>query len=290
MIKETHNQNTHFGSYPVLNNYCFLFFFSHLAFLPRSALGVHEKILSSQTWHRVSCACGDCIGSSRTTTAKVYMSTMDETSAAIADTNDTPIVEAIEPVVVESSSDGDASTTTTPVEEAKVVESDVPSEVLAMDGVQSQDEAHNVTRPARKYLTKKPKGLPLSDFKVGDTIKAKARTVAAYGAFMDIGAETDGLLHISNLSTEFVSSVNDVIEVGKDYDVRIMSIDMAKKQIALTFLTEEQETEAASNMSSRPPKQQQQQQQQQRSKGGDNNSGGNRRDDAAATTTRQGMG
>lgn len=193
-----------------------------------------------------SCLCEECTGNRHT--VSLFMSTVDETSAA--DT-DAPAAEAPADI-------------------------DVPSEVLAMDGVQSEDEAHNAERPARKSLKKKPKGLPLSDFKVGDSIKAKAKGVAAYGAFMDIGAESDGLLHISNLSTDFVSSVKDVINVGQEYDVRILSIDLDKKQVGLTLLTEEQETEAAANAaanSSRPPKRDQQQQ---RGKGGDNS---NRRDD-----------
>lgn len=135
---------------------------------------------------------------------------------------------------------------------AAVVE--VPAEVEAMDGINSEDEAHNAERPARKSLKKKAKGLPLSDFKVGDSIKGKVKTVTAYGAFVDIGAETDGLLHISNLSVDFVSSVKDLIEAGKEYDVRILSIDEGKKQIALTLLTAAQEEEAAANSSARPAK------------------------------------
>ena len=181
------------------------------------------------------------------------MSTVDETSATEAET---PTTETVTESVTASEAPLDV---------------DVPSEVLAMDGVQSEDEAHNADRPARKSLKKKPKGLPLSDFKVGDTIKAKAKGVAAYGAFMDIGAETDGLLHISNLSTDFVSSVAEVIEVGKEYDVRILTIDLIKKQVGLTLLTEEEESEASAN-AARAPKREQQQQ---RSKGGD----ANRRDD-----------
>lgn len=195
------------------------------------------------------------------------MSTVDETSAT---ETDTPAADT-----VEATSATEDEVAVAAVEAPLDVE--VPSEVLAMDGVQSEDEAHNADRPARKSLKKKPKGLPLSDFKVGDTIKAKAKGVAAYGAFMDIGAETDGLLHISNLSTDFVSSVKEVIEVGQEYDVRILTIDLTKKQVGLTLLTEEQESEAAAN-AARPARREQQQQ---RPKGSDNSGGGNanRRDD-----------
>jgi predicted RNA-binding protein with RPS1 domain len=151
--------------------------------------------------------------------------------------------------------------------EMSSAEVDVPADVEAMDGINDEDEAHNSERPARKSLKKKPKGLPLTDFKVGDTIKATARSVAAYGAFMDVGAETDGLLHISNLSIDYVASVKDVIEVGQEYEVRILTIDLTKKQIALTLLTEEQEQQSVA-AATRSPKRDQ------RSKGGDNSGGG----------------
>lgn len=143
--------------------------------------------------------------------------------------------------------------TTETAKEVLATDEDVPAEVEAMDGINSEDEAHNAERPARKSLKKKgPKGTPLSEYSVGDTVSAKVKTLASYGAFMDIGAETDGLLHISNLSVDFVSDINEVLEVGKEYDVRITKLDEAKKQVSLSLLSEAQEEEAAAN--ARPAK------------------------------------
>jgi len=123
--------------------------------------------------------------------------------------------------------------------------SDVPPEVEAMDGVQSEEEAHNVERPARKSLKKKgPKGKPLSEFSVGETVTAKVKSLTNYGAFMDIGAETDGLLHISQLSVDYVKDVNDILKPGQEMDVRIVKIDEAKSQVALSLLSEQEEEEA----------------------------------------------
>lgn len=138
----------------------------------------------------------------------------------------------------------------------------VPEEVEALDGVESDEEAHNVERPARKALKKKgPRGKPLSEFSVGDTVKAKVKTITNYGAFLDIGASTDGLLHISQLSTTFVSNVNDILEAGQEVDVRIMSIDESKNQVALSLLTEAEEesakaaAQASRNQRQRPQRQ-----------------------------------
>uniref|UniRef100_A0A7S3L6F6 S1 motif domain-containing protein n=1 Tax=Amphora coffeiformis TaxID=265554 RepID=A0A7S3L6F6_9STRA len=121
----------------------------------------------------------------------------------------------------------------------------VPEEVVALDGVESSEEAHNVERPARKTLKKKgPRGKDLSEFSVGDTVKAKVKTITNYGAFLDIGATTDGLLHISQLSVEFVSNVNEILSPGQEVDVRITGIDAAKNQVALSLLSEAQEEAA----------------------------------------------
>lgn len=135
---------------------------------------------------------------------------------------------------------------------ADVAETEVPAEVEAMDGVESTDEAHNVERPARAALKKKkPAGKDLSEFSEGSTVKGTIKSIASYGAFVDIGASTDGLLHVSQLSADFVSDVNDVVSEGQEVEVRIVKIDSGKGQIGLSLMTEE---EAAASKPSRPAK------------------------------------
>lgn len=125
-------------------------------------------------------------------------------------------------------------------------DAEVPAEVEAMDGVESEEEAHNADRPARASLKKKspPSGKSLSEFSVGDSVQAKVKSITSYGAFLDIGAQTDGLLHISNLSSGFVSDVKEFLTEGQEVEVRIMNIDAGKNQVGLTLLTAEQEAEA----------------------------------------------
>ena len=122
-----------------------------------------------------------------------------------------------------------------------------------MDGVESAEEAHNVDRPARESLKKKraPRGKPLSEFNEGDMVKATVKSVASYGAFCDFGASSDGLLHISRMSKTFVSDVSDVIEQGQEVEVRIVTIDNEKNQVALSLLTVDEEAEA-NDAASRP--------------------------------------
>merc|ERR1712012_855089 len=66
----------------------------------------------------------------------------------------------------------------------------------------------------------------------------------AYGAFVDIGAETDALLHVSRLSTDFVSDVSSVVKAGDAVSVRIVEVNADKKQVAISMLTAEEEEAA----------------------------------------------
>lgn len=60
------------------------------------------------------------------------------------------------------------------------------------------------------------------------------KTVQAYGCFVDVGADNNGLVHISQLSDTFVKDVNDVVQVGQTITVRVLSLD-GDKRLSLTM-------------------------------------------------------
>jgi predicted RNA-binding protein with RPS1 domain len=148
---------------------------------------------------------------------------------------------------------------------AEDTDEDVPTEVVALDGVESVEEAHNAERPARNSIKKKrpPRGKPLSEFEVGSTVKATVKSVTSYGAFCDFGAASDGLLHISRMSKDFVSDVSDVLKMGQEVEVRIVDIDTNKNQVALSLLSEAEEQESKDALATRSQPRQQRQQRQQ---------------------------
>jgi len=135
---------------------------------------------------------------------------------------------------------------------------EVPAEVAAMDGVASDEEAHNVERPARVSGIHKHRDgdrknrTALSDLEIGAEVDAKVKTITSYGAFLDIGAKSDALVHVSRLSDDFVANVGDVLKQGDEIKVRIVSIDTDKNQIAVTMRSEEAEAKAADQSNSRP--------------------------------------
>lgn len=168
-------------------------------------------------------------------------------------------------------------------EEAEAALADAPAEVVAMDGVESPDEAHNVERPARQQLKKKKAnpGKELSEFEEGSTVTGTVKSIASYGAFVDIGATTDGLLHISQLATGFVSDVGAVVKEGQEVQVRIVKIDTNKGQVALSLITAEEEASSAEAARQDRPR---------RQNAGGGGGGGNRRDDSAVLSSLQEKG
>lgn len=126
---------------------------------------------------------------------------------------------------------------------------EVPAEVVSMDGVDSEEEAHNAERPARgsgihKHKKGSNDGVKLSDLEAGATVQGTVKGITSYGAFLDIGSQTDALLHVSRMSDDFVANVEDVVKKGDVVSVRIVSIDLEKSQIAVTMRSEEAEAKA----------------------------------------------
>ncbi|MCH5283567.1 MAG: RNA-binding transcriptional accessory protein [Treponema sp.] len=73
------------------------------------------------------------------------------------------------------------------------------------------------------------------DLKVGMKVTGKIRNVVDFGAFVDIGLHETGLIHISELSDNFVSDPMDVIKVGDVKDFTIIDLDTARKRISLSL-------------------------------------------------------
>eukprot|EP00186_Timspurckia_oligopyrenoides_P004560 CAMPEP_0182446678 /NCGR_PEP_ID=MMETSP1172-20130603/4463_1 /TAXON_ID=708627 /ORGANISM="Timspurckia oligopyrenoides, Strain CCMP3278" /LENGTH=306 /DNA_ID=CAMNT_0024642649 /DNA_START=47 /DNA_END=967 /DNA_ORIENTATION=+ len=90
-----------------------------------------------------------------------------------------------------------------------------------------------------------PKKLPatieLKDLQPDTELEGLVRTVTTYGAFVDIGCNTDGLLHISQMSAAYVENAADVVSVGDRLKVRVLSVDLEKNNFSLSLRTKEEE-------------------------------------------------
>ncbi len=77
--------------------------------------------------------------------------------------------------------------------------------------------------------------LSLEDLKPDMELTGTVRNVIDFGAFVDIGVHQDGLVHISQLSDRFVKHPSEVVKVGDIVKVRVLSVDVPKKRIALSM-------------------------------------------------------
>lgn len=78
--------------------------------------------------------------------------------------------------------------------------------------------------------------LSLDDLVPGMELTGVVRNVVDFGAFIDVGLKDSGLVHISQMSREFIKSPFDVVSVGDVVTVWVLQVDRARKRIGLTML------------------------------------------------------
>ncbi|WP_371830677.1 Tex family protein [Dolosigranulum savutiense] len=78
--------------------------------------------------------------------------------------------------------------------------------------------------------------LKMDDLREGMQLQGTVRNVVDFGAFVDIGVKEDGLVHISELSDQFVEHPKDIVQVGDIVTVWIKSIDLDRSRIGLTMI------------------------------------------------------
>jgi uncharacterized protein len=78
----------------------------------------------------------------------------------------------------------------------------------------------------------------IEDLKPGMAIPGIITNITNFGAFVDIGVKQDGLVHISQLSNNYVSDPNTVVKLQQKVMVTVTEVDVARKRIALTMKTE----------------------------------------------------
>jgi uncharacterized protein len=92
----------------------------------------------------------------------------------------------------------------------------------------------------------------IEDLREGMSLQGTVTNVVAFGAFVDIGVHQDGLVHVSELSDRYVKDPNDAARVGDRVTVRVMSVDVPRKRIALSMKTQGA-TRPASGGAGKPP-------------------------------------
>ena len=72
-------------------------------------------------------------------------------------------------------------------------------------------------------------------YEVGDVLSGKVTGVQAYGAFVALDEETQGLVHISEITYGYVKDVSEFLSVGQEVEVKVLEIDEVAGKISLSI-------------------------------------------------------
>ncbi len=123
----------------------------------------------------------------------------------------------------------------------KVTDRKKLAEELHIGEITLDDIMKELEKPARDPRDEMPKPIlrtdvmDIKDLAPGMVLKGTVRNVIDFGAFVDIGVHQDGLVHISQITDRYIKHPLEAVSVGDIVEVKVMSVDLAKKRIQLTM-------------------------------------------------------
>jgi uncharacterized protein len=107
-------------------------------------------------------------------------------------------------------------------------------------------------RPQFEFVTFKEGVEKISDLVPDMVLEGNVTNVTNFGAFVDIGVHQDGLVHISALANSFVKDPRDVVRTGAIVKVKVMSVDLPRKRIALSMRLDDSAAEHEAGKGQKP--------------------------------------
>ena len=86
-----------------------------------------------------------------------------------------------------------------------------------------------------------PPALDWSDIKRGQTVTGKVTRLEKFGAFVDIGAEREAMIHVSEIGAGYIEHPSEIVKLGEKVDAQVIEVDPRKKQIKLSIKALERE-------------------------------------------------
>ena len=125
--------------------------------------------------------------------------------------------------------------------EKKIANKKKLAEELGIGEITLTDILKELEKPARDPRDDMPKPilrsdvLEMKDLTPGMVLKGTVRNVIDFGVFVDIGVHQDGLVHISQITEKYIKHPLEAVAVGDIVEVKVLSVDVPKKRIALTM-------------------------------------------------------
>ena len=127
-------------------------------------------------------------------------------------------------------------------EKAAAVDLDSLARELGVGRLLLADIVEQLARPGRDPREDLPKPffkkgvLKLEDLAVGMELMGSVLNVVDFGAFVDIGLHDSGLVHLSQLSSQYVRDPHDFVSVGQIVSVWVLELDKARRRVSLTMI------------------------------------------------------
>ena len=115
------------------------------------------------------------------------------------------------------------------------------SQKLEIGEMTLKDIIDELSKPGRDPRDEMPKPilrsdvLKFEDLKEGMVLNGTVRNVIDFGAFVDIGVKHDGLVHISELSENYIKNPSDVVSIGDIVKVKVIKIDNDRQKVSLSM-------------------------------------------------------
>ena len=118
--------------------------------------------------------------------------------------------------------------------EVRVFEADMDGDKLVLSAKEILKEKQELNRKKK-----------LSDVRVGQVFHGVVATIKEYGAFIDLGDNMSGLVHISQIAHERIKHPGDVLKEGQEVDVKVIEIKDGKLSLSIKALLENPEEPSA---------------------------------------------
>ncbi|AIF44010.1 S1 domain-containing post-transcriptional regulator GSP13 [Virgibacillus sp. SK37] len=79
-----------------------------------------------------------------------------------------------------------------------------------------------------------------SKFETGQILEGKVTGIQPYGAFVALDEETQGLVHISEVTHGFVKDINEHLSIGDEVKVKVLNVDEEKNKVSLSIRATEE--------------------------------------------------
>lgn len=115
----------------------------------------------------------------------------------------------------------------------RVIEADMEKSKLVLSAREILREESAAARKAQKEMA-------VSKIEVGSVVEGKVESLQTYGAFVDLGNDVTGLVHISQITTNHIKSPKEALEIGQTVKAKVIKNEGGKISLSIRELLEEQ--------------------------------------------------